>query len=138
VKLEDLGEGGFIRKIRERHFPVAPVGAQKIVAGAHGQTHEPMFEGRVAAKAAQFLKRLEEDLLDDLFRGRAVERLGGQSENPGGIARVQGSQGLLPPGGELLHQFLVARVRAVGGPAERSDTPASRPPALVSSHGSPP
>ena len=59
--------GFFIRKIRERHFPVAPVGAQKIVAGAHGQPHEPMFEGRVAAKAAQFLKRLKENFLDNVL-----------------------------------------------------------------------
>ena len=46
---------------------VALVGAEKIVAGADGEAHEPVFEGRFAAKAREFLERLHPDFLDDIL-----------------------------------------------------------------------
>src|ERR1044071_5112576 len=41
--------------------------AQKIVAGANGHAHEPMFERCFTAKTSKFFKCLEPDGLRDVF-----------------------------------------------------------------------
>ena len=40
---------------------------QKVVASADGQTHQPVFKGRFAAKTGQLLKRLRPDFLRDVL-----------------------------------------------------------------------
>ena len=59
--------GLFVGDVRKRHFPIALMCAQEIVTSPNGQTHEPVLERGVAAKAVQFMKRLEKHFLDDVF-----------------------------------------------------------------------
>src|SRR4051794_20045093 len=41
--------------------------AQKVITRAHGEAHQPMFKGGLPAKAFEFLKGFQPDLLDDVF-----------------------------------------------------------------------
>src|SRR5437016_6620187 len=58
LRLSQVGEGG---------FAISAVSAKKIVTGADGQAHEPMFEGGLAAKSPEFLKGLQPNFLDDVL-----------------------------------------------------------------------
>src|SRR5437763_11721122 len=62
----------------------------------------------------------QEDVLDDLFRGGAVQRLSDQVEDQRGVAAVERPERLLLPGGELRHQLLVAGILGRRHPADHS------------------
>src|SRR5207245_7302021 len=59
-------------------------------------------------EGAGFAPDREEDVLDDLLRGGAIQCVGGQGEDPRRVAAVERPERLLPAGGETLHQRLVA------------------------------
>ena len=48
-------------------FAIALVFAQEIVAGADGEAHEPVFEGRIAAEGGEMAVGFGPDFLDDVF-----------------------------------------------------------------------
>jgi hypothetical protein len=62
------------------------VAAQKIVAGADGEAHEPVFKRSVAPKAGEFLEGFHPDFLNDVFNfGFAAGVAAGGGEDARGI-----------------------------------------------------
>src|SRR5437867_1352850 len=51
------------------------MGAKGVIAGAHGEAHEPMIEGGFAAKAAQLMKSLGPDFLHDVLNFAFAARI---------------------------------------------------------------
>src|SRR6266404_2012090 len=119
------------------------------VAGGETREHEPLWVGYdlwLAAPAAQLVQEAEvcdlqdprahraplgfepsgvapdrqEDLLDEVFGSRPIERLDGQAEDHAGEATVEQPECLRGAVGDLAHQLLVA-----GGVLRRSHPPLS-------------
>src|SRR6185295_9878789 len=67
---------------------VTLVDAKVIVAGANGQAHKPMFKRGFAPKGVQFLKGLDENILDNVLNlaiQAGITASGG--EHPGLVSR---------------------------------------------------
>jgi hypothetical protein len=52
----------------------------------------------------------EEDFLDDLLGGGPIKDLSGETEDPGGVAVVEGLERLLPAAGHFVHQCLIGGI----------------------------
>src|SRR5205807_3516817 len=79
-----------------------------------GDLKYPWTKGApLGGEGAGFAPDREEDVLDDLLRGGAIQCVGGQGEDPRRVAAVERPERLLPSGGQALHQLLVARLPGI-------------------------
>lgn len=91
------------------------MGSQEIVASSNGESHQPVFEGRLGTKGVQFLKGFNEDFLGDVFDfALATGVFSGGGENPGLILRDQCFKTLRISLDHSLNECLFVTCRAVG------------------------
>ena len=92
------------------HPPAAP--AQLVEHAEVGDPQDPGAEGAPRrVEGAGLATDRHEDVLDDLLGGGAVDRLGRHVEDQRRVAAVERAERVLPAGGELAHQRLVAENR---------------------------
>ena len=111
-----LGHAREAEALRVRFDAGPPATPAQLVEHAEvGDPQDPGAEGASRrVEGAGLAPDRHKDVLDDLLGGGAVERLSRQVEDQRRVTAVERAERVLPAGGELAHQLLVAEARARG------------------------